>query len=54
MFLIAALIFFAALIVRVANGTTLHDPWLYLDAGLMCISFGLSLVHGWFVRRPLP
>lgn len=47
MAVLAAILFALGLLLRLIDGTTLHDPWVYAFAGLLCLSLAGVLTVPW-------
>lgn len=47
MAVIAALLFAVGLVVRIIDGTSLHDPWVWALAGLLCLALAGVVTVPW-------
>lgn len=45
--LIAALLFAVGLVVRLIDGTSVHDPWVWAFAGLLCLALAGVVTVPW-------
>jgi hypothetical protein len=49
--LIAAILFLLGLIFRLIDHATLHDPWVWALAGLLCLALAELVTLPWPARR---
>jgi hypothetical protein len=51
MAVIAAVLFAVGLVLRLVDGATLHDPWIWTLAGLLCLALAGVVVLPWPRRQ---